>query len=116
GDFRRFAAKVGLQRADTRTGDRVVFRVYGDGRLLHETAPLGQADKALSLDVDVDGVQVMELVAASVNGTPGALPPAIVWGAARLRSHAAPVVPTHGRHRLPHGRPRIRSTPLSPSM
>lgn len=85
GDFRRFAAKVGLQRTDTRAGGRVVFRVYGDGRLLHETTPLGQADTASSLDVDVDGVQVMELVAASVSGTPGALPPAIVWGDARLR-------------------------------
>lgn len=89
GEFQRFAAHVGMQQSDQPGTGRVVFRVFGDGRLLHETRAVGALDAPLPLDVDVDGVQVMELVAATSGDTSDGVPAAIVWGDALLRGGAA---------------------------
>jgi len=35
-----------------------VFRVYGDARLLYESAPLGAGDAPLSIDLAVTDVEV----------------------------------------------------------
>ncbi|WCE04994.1 NPCBM/NEW2 domain-containing protein [Pseudoxanthomonas sp. JBR18] len=84
GEFARFAATVGLQDNAGQTDASVVFRVYGDGKLLHATAPL-TAGKSADLDIDTTGVSVLELVAASQNAPAGSLPPVVAWADARLR-------------------------------
>ncbi len=83
GDFVRFRARVGPQDDAAPVRDRVVFRVYGDGRLLHATAPLG-AHQAATLDLPIDGVRTLELVAEAQDTSAGALPPVIAWADARL--------------------------------
>ncbi|HVJ36197.1 MAG TPA: NPCBM/NEW2 domain-containing protein [Stenotrophomonas sp.] len=79
--FSRFKAKVGLQDAAV-AAQPVAFRVYGDGKLLFE----GSSSAApLDVDVAVNGVEVIELVAAAPATAPGALPPLVAWADARLR-------------------------------
>ncbi|WP_164978569.1 NPCBM/NEW2 domain-containing protein [Pseudoxanthomonas composti] len=83
-DFRQFSTRVGLQDGARRDAG-VVFRVYGDGRLLQEvTAGAGDA-QAVPVTVPVDGIDVLELVAIASPQAKAALPPAIVWGDAQLR-------------------------------
>ncbi|SEM14749.1 Alpha galactosidase A [Pseudoxanthomonas sp. GM95] len=87
GDFSRFTTQVGLQDTAKPVAGDVVFRVYGDGQLLHETTPLHQSDAATQLTVPVAGVQVIELVAAvadtsAVAKTPT---PVVAWANAILQ-------------------------------
>lgn len=83
GEFARFSAVVGRQDDGAPAQGAVVFRVYGDGRLLHATAPLG-AHQSDGLDLPIKGIATLELV-AEAQGTPaGALPPVIAWADARL--------------------------------
>ncbi|MET0288620.1 MAG: NPCBM/NEW2 domain-containing protein [Pseudoxanthomonas sp.] len=81
--FTRFRTQVGLQDHAQAAGS-VVFRAYGDGRLLHETAPRSPKDAATSIDIAVDGIDVLELVAEAQVVDGSGLPPAIAWADARL--------------------------------
>jgi len=83
-EFRRFRTHAGLQDGVAAAG-RVVFRVYGDARLLHETTPLAAGAAPAAIDVDVAGVDVLELVADAIDAAPGAATPAVAWADARLR-------------------------------
>lgn len=88
GEFARFDVSVGLQHTDTPQAGTVVFRVFGDKKLLFESVPLPAGDGPVAIDVPVAGVEVLELVAASSSTPAGAWPPVVTWGAARL--HRAP--------------------------
>jgi len=84
GEFSRFTATVGLQDSAARDERTVVFRVYGDGRLLHESPPVAAGDAALPIDVATAGVNVLELVAVASDGTADHLPPVVAWADALL--------------------------------
>ena len=62
GEVSRFQADVGIDDEVDAEGD-VIFRVRGDGETLVETDSLTGDGGATSLDVDVSGVEVLELVA-----------------------------------------------------
>jgi len=83
-EFSRFRTDVGVQAGAAPSG-KVVFRVHGDGRLLHESAPAGDGDAAARIDVDVAGVDVLELVAIAIDAAPGTATPVVAWADARLR-------------------------------
>ncbi|MET1023146.1 MAG: NPCBM/NEW2 domain-containing protein [Pseudoxanthomonas sp.] len=86
GEFSRFNASVGVQHTATAQAGTVVFRIYGDARLLFESPPLRQVDDAFAIDVPVAGIGVLELVAAASTTASDASPPVVTWGAARLRA------------------------------
>lgn len=82
--FSRLRADVGVQAgADARAP--VVFRVYGDARLLHETPARRAGEAALPIDVDVSGARVVELVALVADRAYAGTTPAVAWGDARVR-------------------------------
>jgi alpha-galactosidase len=81
--FDRFSAAVGVD--DTAAGDKaatVTFRVYGDGRLLGESAPVRWGQAAVPLQADVHGVKIVELVARASGASGAPLP--VTWGDAAL--------------------------------
>lgn len=83
-EFQRFTAVAGLQQGRHGSGGKVVFRVYGDAALLYESGPIGEGDAAHAIDVPVAGVDVLELVAAAVDGQPDGPAPVVAWADARL--------------------------------
>ena len=82
GAMRRFSALVGVNDSSRDADAPVRFLVYGDGRLLAESAPIGFGAAAVPLAADITGVDVVELVARSEGA--GAQPPTAVWGEAAL--------------------------------
>jgi hypothetical protein len=58
-----FAAAVALNdtATDPKAGSAAVFEVFGDGRRLWESAPVGKAGQPQECRVDVRGVDVLEL-------------------------------------------------------
>lgn len=56
-------------------GERVVFRIYGDGRLLWQ----GNNSKLDPVQIPIAGVTVVELVAQSDASAPGTIPPTVGW-------------------------------------
>lgn len=82
--FRRFSAVAGLDDSGDAASGTVVFKVYGDGKPLYESAPLRRGAKAVRIDVPVSGVQVLELVAAAGDTGKDALPPLVAWADAQL--------------------------------
>ncbi len=80
--YRQFAAKVGVDDSATDKTNAVIFTVYGDGKQLAETRPLKWGMSAESIEVDVSGVKVVELVARSAATENEALP--VAWGEAAL--------------------------------
>lgn len=84
-EFSRFTAQAGVQHGTTGANGKVVFRVYGDGRLLHESAPLKDGDAPARIDVPVRDVEVLELVALAADSLPGVPTPVVAWADPRLR-------------------------------
>jgi hypothetical protein len=80
-EFKRFTASVGVDDASKASKAKVRLAVYGDGRLLTRTQPLKLGVRPVDLDLPIDGVEVVELVAVSDDKT---APPAVVWGGARM--------------------------------
>ena len=79
--FHHFSAQVGVD--DTAPGTAAVtFFIYGDGRLLAHSRAARAGEAAQSLDADVTGVRIVELVARSP-GEAGS-PIAVDWGEAAL--------------------------------
>ncbi|RYD68561.1 MAG: alpha-galactosidase [Sphingomonadales bacterium] len=78
----RFLAYVGVDDSAASRNAEVTFEVYGDGRLLAQTKGVRFGQAVRSIDVDVRGVALIELIARSMKheGTP--IP--IVWGEAAL--------------------------------
>jgi hypothetical protein len=60
GGFVAFACSVGVP-ADARPDCRLIFSVYGDGRLLTRSHPQGLADKPAALSANLSGVRVLTL-------------------------------------------------------
>jgi hypothetical protein len=83
GQFNRFTAMVGVDDSSPPTGDRVVFRVYGDRKLLFESTPLGRGATPAKIDLAVSGVEILELIAEGNKTT--RRPTATAWGDARLQ-------------------------------
>ncbi|MET3435720.1 NPCBM/NEW2 domain-containing protein [Sphingomonas sp. 1185] len=78
----RFAATVGIDDSATARGRRVVFEVYGDGRLLARSRPMALNQAPAPIEADVRGRTLIELVARADSAPEAALP--VVWGEARL--------------------------------
>lgn len=86
GEFTRFSARAGLQQdRNSIAGGKVVFRVYGDTALLYQSDPVDGGDVAVEIDIPVAGVEVLELVIATVDPPhPGQPTPVAAWADARL--------------------------------
>ena len=80
--FNRFTAMVGVDDSSPDTGDRVVFKVYGDRKLLFESSPLSHGAVPAKVDLKVSGVEILELIAQGTKATSDPL--LIAWGEARL--------------------------------
>jgi hypothetical protein len=80
--YRRFATKVGVDDSATDKTSAVTFTVYGDGKRLAQSAPLKWGDEARSLEVNVTGVKLIELVARGAGSSNEAL--SVTWGEAAL--------------------------------
>jgi hypothetical protein len=81
-DFKRFAASVGIDDTASLRDRPVTFAIYGDGRLLAQSAPVSASAGPVDIEADVDGVGIIELVARAPGETGNGLP--VVWGEARL--------------------------------
>lgn len=84
GGYTRFHASVGVDDSTRNTHDSVRFAVYGDGRLLAESAPMGFGAAPASLSADISGVDIVEIVARSKTLTSD-LPLVVTWGDAALQ-------------------------------
>lgn len=80
--FTRFSAQVGLDDSARDRSQPVRFAVYGDGRLLAQTAPVAYGSAPVTLRADVSGVKIVELVARTAR--PARFPDPVTWGAAAL--------------------------------
>jgi hypothetical protein len=86
----QLTAAVGVDDSTGNTRQPVRFYVYGDGKLLAQSAPLAFGATAPLLKADVRGVTVIELVVRG-SQTDDAPPVVATWGDARLtRAAAAP--------------------------
>jgi len=81
-EFTRFSAQVGLDDSTLERSTQVRFEVYGDGRLLSQSAELGVDDPAFPLSANVSGIKVIEIVAREIGL--GRAPTIITWAAAAL--------------------------------
>ncbi|MCY1169167.1 NPCBM/NEW2 domain protein [compost metagenome] len=80
--FARFSALVGVDDSARDRSQPVRFAVYGDGKLLGQSAPMRYGDAAAPLSVDVRGVTLIELVARTA--TPMHFPDPVSWSEAAL--------------------------------
>ncbi|WP_081996141.1 NPCBM/NEW2 domain-containing protein [Croceibacterium mercuriale] len=79
---RRFTASVGVDDSAEDADNEVTFALYGDGRLLTRSEPLSRGMPAQSLEADITGVTLLELVARTRDAANGRLP--VTWGDAAL--------------------------------
>lgn len=88
GGHAQLTASVGVDDSTEDTRQPVRFYVYGDGKLLAESAPMAFGASASLLKADVRGVKLIELV---VRGSQAADAPPVVatWGNAQLTRAAA---------------------------
>jgi len=80
----RFEAQVGVDDSTRNTKDKVRFAVYGDGKLLAQSEPMGFGQAPRPLTADIKGVRIVEIVARSEALTSD-LPLVVTWGEAALR-------------------------------
>ncbi|QAY78197.1 NPCBM/NEW2 domain-containing protein [Sphingosinicella sp. BN140058] len=80
----RFEALVGVDDSTRNMQDKVRFLVYGDGRLLTRSAPVGFGDPAQPIAADIGGAKVIEIIVARESRTSD-LPVVTTWGDAALR-------------------------------
>ncbi|CAN5212105.1 hypothetical protein BH10PSE3_BH10PSE3_25080 [soil metagenome] len=80
----RFEAQVGVDDSTRNTKDKVTFYVYGDGKLLAESPPIGLGETPRALAADIKGVRIVEIVARSETLSSD-LPLVVTWGDAALR-------------------------------
>ncbi|WP_294304916.1 NPCBM/NEW2 domain-containing protein [uncultured Sphingomonas sp.] len=78
----RFTAMVGIDDSATARGRRVVFEVYGDGKLLTRSRAVALNEAPVAVEADVRGRKLIELVARADSAPDAALP--VVWADARL--------------------------------
>jgi hypothetical protein len=82
GEYRTFAAEVGVDNESARAGGKVAFQVKGDGRMLYDGPPLSGLRNPVAVRVDVNGVQ--ELCLLVLDGGDGIANDHADWGGARL--------------------------------
>lgn len=82
GRYRTFSASVGVNDTSRASDIPAQFLVYGDGRLLAQSAPVTFGSAAVPLKVDVRGIRIVELVAKRLK--PGSEPVSVTWGGAAL--------------------------------
>lgn len=82
GQFVRFSALAGVDDSSPDNTDRVVFRVYGDRKLLFESNALSRGAAPVRVDLKVSGVEILELVADGGDGK--AQPSVTAWADATL--------------------------------
>jgi hypothetical protein len=80
----RFEARVGVDDSTRNTRDKARFAVYGDGKLLAQTPPMGLGEAPRLLAADIKGVRLVEIVARSETQASD-LPLVVAWGDAALR-------------------------------
>ncbi len=80
--FQRFVADVGVDDEVPEGKGSVVFQVFGDGRMLFETAKMTRGMSARRADLNVTGVAVLKLVVQ--DGGDGISYDHADWGGARL--------------------------------
>lgn len=80
----RFEARVGVDDSTRNTKDKVRFAVYGDGKLLTESPPMGLGEAPRALTADIKGARIVEIVARSATTTSD-LPLVVTWGDAAMR-------------------------------
>lgn len=78
----RFNAMVGIDDSATARGRRVVFEVYGDGKLLTRSPAVALNEAPVAVEADVRGRKLIELVARADSAPDASLP--VVWADARL--------------------------------
>ncbi len=85
GRWRRLQARVGVD-ASGPLDARVIFRVRADGRQALETPPLRHDERARTIDIDVTGVDRIELTAIAADGSGVERRSLVlaVWGDTRL--------------------------------
>lgn len=83
GQFRRFAADVGVDDSTFDAEDEVTFFVYGDGKLLATSKPARFGQAAQTLSADIAGVKIVELVARGRSAR-NKVPTVVTWGNAAL--------------------------------
>lgn len=83
GGFRRFVAEVGIDDSTFDTDDAVTFSVYGDGKLLATSRPARFGQGVQTLQADIAGVKIVELVARGA-ATKNKVPTVVTWGNAAL--------------------------------
>ncbi|MDR6624362.1 NPCBM/NEW2 domain-containing protein [Caulobacter segnis] len=80
----RFEAKVGVDDSTLNTKDKARFLVYGDGKLLAQSPPMGFGQAAQPLSANIKGVKIVEIVARSERLSTD-LPLVVTWAEASLR-------------------------------
>lgn len=80
--FKRFTTHVGVDDSAADAGASVVFKVYGDGKVLFESAALLRGAAPLPIELDISGLEVVELVAEA--SKPPASPLWVAWGEAQV--------------------------------
>lgn len=66
-NFDVFSAVAGVEAAQT-AGDKAVFKIYGDGKLLYQSDTLCGGDSAASVYLDIRGIKKLELKAEGISG------------------------------------------------
>ena len=80
----RFEAQVGVDDSTRNTKDKVSFSVYGDGKLLAQSPPMGFGQAPYALTADIRGAAIVEIIARS-EALSSDLPLVVTWGDAALR-------------------------------
>ena len=80
--YDRFNALVGVDDSTHDRDSQVNFLVYGDGRLLGSSGPMGFGQAPKPLSFDIKGFKIIELVART-NGA-SSLPLTVSWAEARF--------------------------------
>ncbi|WP_235982537.1 NPCBM/NEW2 domain-containing protein [Sphingomonas albertensis] len=83
--YARFAANVGINDSGQPRSGTTVFEVWGDGRLLAKSRPMGFGEAAAPLEARVAGVRIVELVARGSGAAANAgTPQPAIWADAAL--------------------------------
>ncbi|MXP26247.1 alpha-galactosidase [Altererythrobacter indicus] len=80
--YRQFTAEVGVDDSARNRSAPVTFEIYGDGKLLAKSKPQSFGDAPQTLEADISGAKILELVARSPAET--LQPDTVTWGNAAL--------------------------------
>lgn len=84
-DYTRFTALAGVDDSAATASGTVVFKVYGDGKPLFTSAPVRRGQAPARIEIGVQGVQVLELVAEAATAGAGTSTPVVAWAGATLQ-------------------------------